>query len=668
MASGNEFEVIIGADGRPLEKTLEQLTADLKQFNKELQKTNDPRLIADLNKRLKETQATIKAIRDFDGINDGLNKMRNSSSAAGGALISLNRVVQDLPFGFVAIQNNLTELPAAFGGLIKSAGGFDNALKAIGASLIGAGGIGFAFSAVSYLLTTQVQKYGSLSAAIAAMSGNIDRAAEAQKKFTDELIEANKQAGDELSKMNLLASAAADTTRSMVERRAAAKNLTDQLKEYGVALSTEAALNGQVAEATLKARDAIIARARGTAVAKRLSEVEAELLNIDVKRTGEIEKLNNAYQKLNVQQENQNKLNKQNLPFVPAITGQMLAAQTEVNDIKNTLTDLGDSERAFIEERERLISQAQNQDLRIPGLQVKDAKGTTDALKAQIDALKKVQQEVGLLKTEQKKLFELEIQLVLRDGVKQGLTTGQIARIVNDLQVQLDQSQISRIELPIRILPKANISPAGSIVGPIEQFNQTMVSRLTSLGQAAGDAYNESLRAALGNQIGKTLSDAVVPAFESIGVAIGAALSGKGGIGSAAEIFLDIIGSTLQQVGIQIVAASKAIIALKAALSSAFGEPAASLAAGLALIATGQLLKSVKFNKFAEGGLVTGPTLGLVGEAGPELIIPLNRANQFVNSSNSMEIYGTTRIDGRDLMVVYQRADQSRGSRGGPLA
>jgi phage-related minor tail protein len=30
--------------------------------------------------------------------------------------------------------------------------------------------------------------------------------------------------------------------------------------------------------------------------------------------------------------------------------------------------------------------------------------------------------------------------------------------------------------------------------------------------------------------------------------------------------------------------------------------------------------------KFAEGGIVTKPTLGLVGEAGPEAIVPLNKA------------------------------------------
>ena len=30
-------------------------------------------------------------------------------------------------------------------------------------------------------------------------------------------------------------------------------------------------------------------------------------------------------------------------------------------------------------------------------------------------------------------------------------------------------------------------------------------------------------------------------------------------------------------------------------------------------------------NLFADGGIVTGPTMGVVGEAGPEVIIPLDR-------------------------------------------
>lgn len=53
--------------------------------------------------------------------------------------------------------------------------------------------------------------------------------------------------------------------------------------------------------------------------------------------------------------------------------------------------------------------------------------------------------------------------------------------------------------------------------------------------------------------------------------------------------------------------------------------------------------------KFAEGGIVTGPTLGLIGEAGPEAIIPLNRlgggfSSSTVNVYLQGDFYTTTEI------------------------
>jgi phage-related minor tail protein len=41
--------------------------------------------------------------------------------------------------------------------------------------------------------------------------------------------------------------------------------------------------------------------------------------------------------------------------------------------------------------------------------------------------------------------------------------------------------------------------------------------------------------------------------------------------------------------------------------------------------------------RFATGGIVTGPTVGLVGEAGPEAIIPLDRMGK-MGGGNSYTI------------------------------
>ena len=53
----------------------------------------------------------------------------------------------------------------------------------------------------------------------------------------------------------------------------------------------------------------------------------------------------------------------------------------------------------------------------------------------------------------------------------------------------------------------------------------------------------------------------------------------------------------------------------------------------------GKLFKGI--TPFADGGIVTRPTLGLVGEAGPEAIIPLNRASSSMNTSNvTINVHG----------------------------
>jgi len=65
----------------------------------------------------------------------------------------------------------------------------------------------------------------------------------------------------------------------------------------------------------------------------------------------------------------------------------------------------------------------------------------------------------------------------------------------------------------------------------------------------------------------------------------------------------------------------------------------ATLKAGLAGLAT----------FLAEGGLVTGPTLAVVGEAGPEMVIPLNRANQFMGGGpTEVNIY----MDGEKVAMA----------------
>lgn len=81
---------------------------------------------------------------------------------------------------------------------------------------------------------------------------------------------------------------------------------------------------------------------------------------------------------------------------------------------------------------------------------------------------------------------------------------------------------------------------------------------------------------------------------------------------------------------------------------SIFGAPFSVpvwAAVGLVLAAVG-VISAFAFGAFAEGGLVKGPMMGLVGEAGPELIVPLDKVGSLMGGGQQTVI---VELDGRVL-------------------
>jgi len=72
--------------------------------------------------------------------------------------------------------------------------------------------------------------------------------------------------------------------------------------------------------------------------------------------------------------------------------------------------------------------------------------------------------------------------------------------------------------------------------------------------------------------------------------------------------------------------------------------------------------------EFANGGIVSGPTLGLMGEysgarANPEVIAPLDKLKGMIGnagSQNNVNVSGEFRLKGQDLVVALQRANKER--------
>lgn len=120
--------------------------------------------------------------------------------------------------------------------------------------------------------------------------------------------------------------------------------------------------------------------------------------------------------------------------------------------------------------------------------------------------------------------------------------------------------------------------------------------------------------------------------------------------------------TTLKALMVRLLAAAAAAFILSAALPKMFGGDSTKKGAGFfdAL----SMLTGMKFETFAKGGIISGPTFGLMGEyAGarnnPEVVAPLNKLESLIGNKGNA-VTGEFVLRGQDLVVALQRAERNR--------
>src|SRR5690348_10753810 len=151
-----------------------------------------------LNDMLLKTQGSIDRFNRAASLsNPVLQKFNATTTQSTAAMINLGRVVQDAPFGFIGIANNLNPLLESFQRLKVETGSTGGALKALGSSLTGAGGLGLAFSLITAGVSFLSMGFSAWTRGMGGAKKTVDELEKEMEKF-NKTIEAQISALDDL--------------------------------------------------------------------------------------------------------------------------------------------------------------------------------------------------------------------------------------------------------------------------------------------------------------------------------------------------------------------------------------------------------------------------------------------------------------------------------------
>lgn len=173
-------------------------------------------------------QATAAVNASISKTEQALKKVTPATNQANIALLNLGRVAQDAPFGIIGIANNLNPLLESFQRTRREAGSFGATMKALGSSLLGGGGIGFALSLITGALSFFALNSRKAKDETEQTTKAIDEAANKQREYSSALERASQEV---IQQANSLA----DLKSILVSTTGEYQNLTSATINQGVA-------------------------------------------------------------------------------------------------------------------------------------------------------------------------------------------------------------------------------------------------------------------------------------------------------------------------------------------------------------------------------------------------------------------------------------------------
>lgn len=628
-------------------------------------------------------------------IADQLTKTAKASGTATLAVGNFGRVLQDLPFGFIGITNNLNPLLEGFQRLAKESKATGVSIgSSLLKSLTGAGGLGLALSVVSAALT--FASFG-LSAWTRGFGDN--------KKAVDEAKEALdgylKNAASEITSLRVLEKVATDTSNAYSVRKKAVDELQKSYPAYLGNLTDEAILNGQAADAINEVAAALAKKAFLQASESTLTDFATKQLQARKEELDLISKQRQAQLELTKAQADFARVGGTSLgQGAQGYLNIIGKAQAKIQDTgkdleknRKTQQDLNNDFTYFLNIAEQLKAETIQLDPDPNG----KVKQTRKDIQTISDVLAKLQLELSAVTArELNEGLNLSSEKInnIRDVINKLIVEFKVPpddTIINKLFGDIKDIKFSAVnfrefinnleksipveqapEIPVKINPVFDRAGFEDIVNrariefeankfnielPVnfEFANANELNEIVSRINAASDSLQS-----LNDTIMATLASGLQDFFTSIGDSLA-------GQENPFKAFANIMSDGFKAIGQALIAYGIQVGIIQKVLANPFNpvSPILAIAAGIALQAAGAILESSLKNitGMAEGGIVPpghpNDTF-LARLSSNEAVIPLDKGlGKFLDLSHEpIVIIPDARISGNDIVISYERTQR----------
>jgi len=325
-------------------------------------------------------------------------------------------------------------------------------------------------------------------------------------------------------------------------------------------------------------------------------------------------------------------------------------ARRQLEGAKSVLAAFVKENGMYLEELDRVNSEIASRNKKLRDDEEKAQKiaaGTPGSLNALKATVKKLTDELFNLDMESDEFLETQAALTIA------------TKELDDALERLKKKVPVVVELKDAMGELFQINESGSLLAFLDDFELAVEN---TAGKVADSVKT------MADDINSSVSSAVATMLSGVAEMVGTAIGAQKPIEGVGKFLGNTLGDMAINLGKYAVVHGTVIEAIKESLKSLNGVTA--IVAGVALIALGagikgQIAKAAEdagVPALAEGGLIYGPSLALVGDnknasIDPEVVAPLSKLKGMLGG-NAVEVYG--RISGDDIVLSNSRASRDR--------